>query len=234
MQLQHPFDATKIDPSQMGGQMPVGKHPVVIRESTIKPTKDQTSGYIEFTLQIIDGPSKDVTGPYRLNLYHTNPQTVEIAQRQLSALCHVTNVYQVHDTQQLHNIPFMVEVGLQKDADAAQKGYTEVKKVFDINGNEPGKHPAGGGQPQQQNTGGGGGWGGGQGQQQQAPQGQQGGGGGWGGGQQGQQQQTPPAGQGGGWQGGNQQGQQQPPASGGQGQGGWGQGGGSPPWGGKK
>ncbi|HEX2243001.1 MAG TPA: DUF669 domain-containing protein [Gammaproteobacteria bacterium] len=147
MQLMNPFNARQVDPTQSGGQMPVGRHPVVIKNSEIKPTKDNTGGMLVLELEIIDGPSKGVTGAYRLNLYHNNPQTVEIAHRQLSAICHVIGVYDVQDSQQLHGIPFIVEVGLQKDTEAASKGYTEVKKVFDMNGNEPGKAAAGGGQP---------------------------------------------------------------------------------------
>lgn len=144
-QLMQAFDATKFDPSQGLPQMPVGKHPVVITNDEIKPTKDNSGGYLELTLAIIDGPSKGMQGAYRLNLYNQSQQAVEIAHRQFSAICHVTGVYQVTDGRQLHNIPFVVEVGLQKDADAAAKGYTEVKRVFDRNGNEPGK--AGQGQP---------------------------------------------------------------------------------------
>ena len=85
--------------------------------------------------KIIDGPQTGTVGAYRLNLYHSNQQTVEIAHRQLSAVCHVTGVFMLQDSAQLHNIPFIVEVGPQKN-DAQ---YTEVKKVFDIQGNEPGK-----------------------------------------------------------------------------------------------
>ncbi len=147
MQLLAPFDATGIDPTQGGGQLPVGKHPVVISSSEIKPTKAANGGMLEMDLSIIDGPAKGQTGAYRLNLYNPNAQAVEIAQRQLSALCHVTGVFKVSDSSQLHNLPFIVEVGFQKGQNPATdgpdaKGYTEVKRVFDINGNEPGKKPA--------------------------------------------------------------------------------------------
>lgn len=251
-QLMQPFNASLIDPTQSGGSMPTGKHPVVIRDSEIKPTSDKTSGMLVLNLEIIDGPSKGVTGPYRLNLYNANETASRIAHQQLSAICHaIGQLAEFNDAAVLYNRPFVVEVGLQKDPDAAAKGYTEVKKVFDINGNEPGKAPAGGqpqGNPNQAGNGGGqwgagagqqapqaqggGGWGGGQTNaapagQQQAPAAQQGGGGGWGGGQ----QQAPQGGQQ--WGGGG--GQQQPPAGGG----GWGGGnagggGGNPPWGQKK
>lgn len=160
-QLIQPFNAHNVDPTQSVGQLPVGKHPVIIESSEVKGTKANDGGLVEFRLKIIDGPSVGTTGSYRLNLYHSNPQTVEIANRQLSALCHVTGVFMLQDTAALHNIPFIVEVATQRPTreqeDQIKQGhqvslYTEVKRVYDINGNEPGKQGQnqGAAQPQQQ------------------------------------------------------------------------------------
>ena len=153
-QLIQAFNAQQYDPTQGGGSLPVGRHPVIIESSEVKANKANDGGYLQLNLKLIDGPQMGTTGAYRLNLYHSNPQTAEIAHRQLSAICHVTGVFNVQDSQQLHNIPFIVEVGLQKGEEAAQKGYTEVKKVFDINGNEPGKAGQGAAPAQPQAQGG--------------------------------------------------------------------------------
>ena len=207
-QLIQPFNANNFDPTQGVGGLPIGRHPVIVESSEVKANKANDGGYLQLNLKVIDGPQAGIVGAYRLNLYHSNPQTVEIANRQLSAISHVTGVYMIQDSAQLHNIPFIVEVGPQKN-DAQ---YTEVKKVFDINGNEPGKTPQGGGAAQPQNNGGFGG------QQQQPNNGQQGGqqSAGW---QQpggNQTQQPAQGGQGGGWQPPADNGQQQqPPANGG-------------------
>lgn len=144
-----PFDATQIDPTQGAGQLPVGKHPVVAVSSSIDATKAGDGGMVIYILKIIDGPHSGVTGPYRLNLYNNSPKAVEIANRQLSALCHVTGVFQIADSDALLNIPFIVEVMPQADNPA----YTEIKKVYDINGNEPGKPPTNQAQPQGQQHG---------------------------------------------------------------------------------
>lgn len=186
-QLIQAFNAQQYDPTQGGGSLPVGRHPVIIESSEVKANKANDGGYLQLNLKLIDGPQMGKTGAYRLNLYHSNPQTAEIAHRQLSAICHVVGVFNVQDSGQLHNIPFIIEVGLQKGEEAAQKGYTEVKKVFDINGNEPGKAGQGApaAQPQQPAQGGFG---------QQQPQQPQGGGA-WGGGQPAQPAQGQPQGQ---------------------------------------
>lgn len=142
-QLIAAFNAHQFDPSQSSGSLPVGKHPVVITESEVKANGANDGGYLELNLRIIDGPQAGTTGAYRLNLYNKSEKAVEIAHRQMSALCHVIGVYNVMETQAMHNLPFIIEVGMQKGEEAIAKGYTEVKKVFDINGNEPGKAGAG-------------------------------------------------------------------------------------------
>jgi hypothetical protein len=142
MQLIQAFNANNYDPTQGVGGLPIGRHPVVICASEIKGTKDNSGGFLQLDLRIIDGPQQGTVGAYRLNLYNSSQQAVDIANKQMSAVCHVTGVFNVTDSQQLHDIPFIVEVGPQKN----DPQYTEVKKVFDINGNEPGK----GGQQQQQ------------------------------------------------------------------------------------
>ena len=135
--LEIPFNALQYDPTQGSGVLPVGKHSVIIEASEIRPTKEQDgSAYLQFQLRITEGAFKGMGGAHRLQLYNRkSEQTVAIANKQLSAICHVTGVFNVQDTSQLHNIPFIIEVGYQKGSEQ----YTEVKRVLDANGNEPGK-----------------------------------------------------------------------------------------------
>lgn len=155
-QLLQAFNAQQFDPTQGGGSLPVGRHPVIIESSEVKANKANDGGYLQLNVKLIDGPQTGTTGAYRLNLYHSNPQTAEIAHRQLSAICHCVGVFNVQDSGQLHNIPFIIEVCFQKGHEPGTnpeaKGYTEVRRVFDINGNEPGKAGQGApaAQPQQQ------------------------------------------------------------------------------------
>ena len=138
MQLPTAFNAQEHNPSQSAGSLPIGKHAVVIESSEVKSNKANDGGYIQLNLMVTEGPQAGSKGPYRLNMYHSNPQVVEIANKQFSAVCHVTGIFNVQDSQQLHNIPFMIEVAPQKN----KPEYTEVKRVFDAAGNEPGKAPA--------------------------------------------------------------------------------------------
>lgn len=142
--LMTPFDPTKFDPSQGEGNLPVGfKQPVAIVAHKLQPSRNGSSGMLNLTLQVLDGPNKGAKGPLRLNLYHSNPQTVEIAHRRLSTICYAVGFVQVlTNPQQIYNRPFLVDIELQSDAEAASKGYTEVTHIYDAQGNEPGKQPA--------------------------------------------------------------------------------------------
>lgn len=141
------FDATQHQPATVGaGQLPVSDkngHLVVITEAEMKAAKSGNgqNGFLELTLEVIDGAAKGSTGAYRLNLFHDNPQTVDIANRQLSAVCHVTGVYRV-DVASLpafYNLPFRAVVGMQKKQKADDPDYTEVKGVLHADGSQPGK-----------------------------------------------------------------------------------------------
>lgn len=164
MQMNGSFDANQHAPKQLGAIVPPGKWPFQISNTSIVPTKANDGGMfvVEF-----DTPQGRIS--MRYNLWNQNPKAVEIAHGQLSALCHATGVFKVdygNEGASLRGAMGMIEVGLQ-DADKPD-GYTEVKRVFDKAGNEPGKAPAAAPQVQ----GNGAAWGGAA-QQQPAAQGAQ-------------------------------------------------------------
>jgi hypothetical protein len=147
------FNAQQFSPRYGGGgeQLPPGKYKGVIVDATPQNTTDAQGhvkgGYLALTLTPIEGALAGQKQIDRLNLHHTNPKTVEIANEQMSAYCHVLNVLNPTDTMQLCNIPFMFEIGWQKGNEPSEQrpngGYTEVKAIYDANGNPPGKAGAG-------------------------------------------------------------------------------------------
>jgi len=144
------FNANEVPPEQGGSKHPVGMYPFRITNTDIVSTKDETGGMltVEFT-----SPVGTIINRYNLFL-PKSPQAVEIARKQLSALCHAVGIFQVNfdnKARELVGGQGSMEVGWQKgdepSAEKPQGGYVEVKKVFDSNGNEPGKAPS---QPQTQ------------------------------------------------------------------------------------
>jgi hypothetical protein len=144
------FNSQQFQPNYGGGgaNLPPGKHKVVIVDSRGEQNTSGTGGFLALDLTPIEGPLVGQKHTDRLNLHHTNPKVVQIANEQLSAYCHVLGKFQFNDTAELHNIPFVVEIGWQKGHEPGSEahpngGYTEVKTLYDVNGNTPGKAGSG-------------------------------------------------------------------------------------------
>src|SRR5262245_43855525 len=119
------FDATGIEPAKPFDVLPPGKYPAQIVNSEMRVTKDGMGQYLWLELDVLDGPCRGRKLFDRLNLVNANPQTVEIAQRTLSAICHATGRLQVQDSEQLHLIPFIADVQVQPP----KNGYGESNKI---------------------------------------------------------------------------------------------------------
>jgi hypothetical protein len=119
------FDATTIEPAKGYEVLPPGKYPAQIVNSETRVTKDGMGQYLYVEIDVLDGPYKGRKLFDRLNLVNANPQTVEIAQRTLSAICHATGRMQVQDSEELHLIPFIADVQVQPP----KNGYGESNKV---------------------------------------------------------------------------------------------------------
>lgn len=166
------FNASGVKPNVALEPVPTGMYPVVIVKSDEKPTKAGTGSYIELEMQIQNSPHvpQEFHGRKvfdRLNINNPNQTAVDIAYATLSAICHVTGVLQMTDTQQLHGRPFIAVVSKVPRDDRPDTMTNEVKGYKDMNGNDPGfsGQVQGGGQPGWAGNGGGG-----QPAQQQQPQ----------------------------------------------------------------
>jgi len=109
------FDATSVEPTTGFDPIPAGNYLAVITGSEMKNTKTGTGQYLEVTVQVIDGPYANRKLWDRLTLVHQNSQTVEIAQRKLSAICRSVGIMQPQDSSQLHGIPMTIRVTYKND-----------------------------------------------------------------------------------------------------------------------
>lgn len=134
------FDATGIDPMKPLEVLPPGKYPAQIVASDMRLTRDGMGQYLNLEIDVLDGPYKGRKLFDRLNLVNNNTQTVEMAQRTLSAICHATARLQVQDSEELHLIPFMAVVQVQPP----KNGYGESNKIRyqPLEGATPAAQPA--------------------------------------------------------------------------------------------
>ena len=128
------FDATQVAPREDFSPIPAGEYLAQIVDSDMKPTKSNNGNYAELTFEVMDGEFKSRRVWARLNLDNPNPKAVEIAQRDLSAICHAAGKLQIRDTQELHYKPMLIRVEVSK-----RDGYADSNeiKAYKASGNVP-------------------------------------------------------------------------------------------------
>lgn len=150
------FSARTVAPNASLEPLPSGTYDAIITNSQEKPTKDGQGSYVEFEFTVRHpDPSLNNRKVFdRLNLRNKSQQAVDIAYGTLSAICHVTQRYDIQDTAQLHGIPLKVIVAKVSRDDRPGEFSNDVKGYKDANGNDPGNAgaaaagPGPGGQPQ--------------------------------------------------------------------------------------
>jgi hypothetical protein len=104
------FNANTVAPSVAMEILPAGWYTAKVADSVMKPTKDATGSYLEITFVVMSGPALNRKLFARFNLNNANKTAVEIAQRDLAAICHATGVMQLSDSAQLHGKVIAIKV----------------------------------------------------------------------------------------------------------------------------
>ena len=122
------FDANTVEPTDSFDPIPPGEYLCVITASEQKPTKAGDGSYLELEFEVIDGPHKGRKLLDRLNLDSPSEVAVKIARATLSAICRAVGVTQPKDSCELHDLPLVCKVRVERrpDTDEATnviKGY---------------------------------------------------------------------------------------------------------------
>ena len=107
------FNAEAIEPQSDFSPLPVGNYTVVITQSEMKPTKTGSGQYLQLTLQVVEGEYKNRLIFENINLINSNEVAVQIAQKTLSSICHAVGVLHPKDSNELHDKPLMIKVGIR-------------------------------------------------------------------------------------------------------------------------
>lgn len=123
------FNAENHEPSSYE-PLPKGWYTVIITDSEQKPTKAGDGSYLQLTLEVVDGDHKGRLLWDRLNLDNPNDTAVQIANKNLSAICRAVGVMRPKSSEDLHNKPLAVRV-IQKefngDTQNEVKGYKGLR-----------------------------------------------------------------------------------------------------------
>lgn len=120
------FDASKIEVNDSYDVIPDNTLAnAVITSSEWKETKDKTGGYLALKYEIIDGNYKGRIIFENVNLQNSNATAVKIAQETLAKICKAIGKEQVQNSEELHNIPMNIKIGVNP----AKDGYEPSNKI---------------------------------------------------------------------------------------------------------
>lgn len=110
------FNASTVEPMQPRsyGPLPAGDYEMIIVKSDVKPTKAGTGHYLELEMQVVSGESSGRRHWERLNVDNPNKTAQDIAEAALASLCFAVGVTDMTDTVQLHDLPFVAHVEIDR------------------------------------------------------------------------------------------------------------------------
>jgi hypothetical protein len=140
-QLGATFDATTVEPNKPYELFPPGRYVVQIVASELRATKDGQGQFLWLELDVLEGQYQGRKMFDRLNLVNANPQTVEIAQRTLSAICHAVGKLQVQDSEELHLIPLVADVRVKQPKKDDDFGPSNTIRYLPLEQQKPAPSP---------------------------------------------------------------------------------------------
>ena len=97
--------------------IPPGPYRVAAVSSSLKQNKKGNGSYVEFALQVLDGPHKNRQLFARFTHEHSESEkAVEIGRRQLASLCLACGRPHIERTEDLHDIPIEVDVTVEQNS----------------------------------------------------------------------------------------------------------------------
>jgi hypothetical protein len=115
--MQFNFNASEAPEMRTGGTygpLPEGQYEMVITRTDVKPTKAGTGEYLEAEMQVVDGEFSGRRHWERFNVSNPNKQAEDIAKAALGALCNAVGITNITDTDQLHDVPFVAMLELDR------------------------------------------------------------------------------------------------------------------------
>lgn len=130
------FNADIVEPTEDFKPVPAGDYVAMITDSEIRScsdsAKDPDGELLWLGLEILEGDYKGRKLWDQLNVVNKNAQTVEIAQRDFSAICRACGKRLVRDSTMVHEIPMNISV-IVKPAKGDWAAKNEIKKYKSLN-----------------------------------------------------------------------------------------------------
>lgn len=108
------YNPEEFEPLGSFEPLPVGDYVVVIESSEKKKAATgENNYYLQFVYNVVEGDFKGRKIFDRLNVENESDQAQTIAKRALASICMATGQHHPHNTEELHDKPFTVNVGIR-------------------------------------------------------------------------------------------------------------------------
>jgi hypothetical protein len=145
-QLGQTYDASNGETMGDRSALPPGDYVIALVKSDQK-SNDKGNSFVSCEFEVREGPDGvNVSGRRvwtNLNLWNSNAQAVEIAQRELNSIMHACGKLRIADTEELHGIPMRATIGLDKK-DATRNQIKSYKPLNAAPGAQAGQAQGGG------------------------------------------------------------------------------------------
>ena len=143
------YDASNGDTMDTRDVLPAGEYVAVLVKSDQKGPNAKGNSYINCEFEVSDGEYSGRRFWTMLNLWNSNQQAVEIAQRELNSIMHACGKLRVSDTEELHGIPMRVKLSVEDNAQYGPqnrvKGYKPLNAAPGASGGQSTGQQSGGG-----------------------------------------------------------------------------------------
>jgi len=108
--------------------IPAGEYLVIIEASDFINNKKGTGQILKLTYQVIDGPMKGKKLFENLNMVNESDQAQQISKRTLNSIGLAVGISHIKDSEQLHNIPLVVDVRIKGDDNSEYGKQNKIQK----------------------------------------------------------------------------------------------------------
>jgi len=119
------FDAGKVAPNEGFGLIPAGEYQAKIVATEMVKNNSGKGKHLKIKVKVMGPEYKGRVLFDRLNLVNPNKEAVQIAEAQLSAICHALGIKRIKNTQQLHDKPLLINVVVAPGTN----GYKDQNKI---------------------------------------------------------------------------------------------------------
>lgn len=127
------FKSSEVAPSESYELLPPGVYTAMLTESDLK-TSNAGGQYFSLCFQITD---EDFSGRKvwdNITWKHDNEKAVNIGRAKMSSLCLAAGVENPEDSEELHDRPIMIKLGIKKGKD----GYEDSNNIKEYSATETG------------------------------------------------------------------------------------------------